>query len=110
MTMMPFATHHAMNEFPTNERAVVYVANADSRDISVRDLNTRDGHSTPIETVAVPGRVMPLAVRPDRAYLYAALRSEPYAVSSFAIAPDSGRLTPAQTAPLANNICYLATD
>ena len=42
--------------------AVVYVSNADSRDISVLELDTRDGHSTPVETVAVAGRVMPLAV------------------------------------------------
>jgi 6-phosphogluconolactonase len=90
-------------------RAIVYVANAGSGDISVLALDG-DGGLTHIETVPAGERVMPLAVSPDRRFLYAALRSEPYSVRVFAIAPEDGRLTLVGSAPLADNMAYLATD
>jgi 6-phosphogluconolactonase len=53
---------------------------------------------------------MPIAISPDRRFLYAALRSEPYPVSSFAIDPTSGRLTHLAHAPLADSMAYIVTD
>jgi 6-phosphogluconolactonase len=89
-------------------RAIVYVSNADSREIYVMEL--RRGKVKLIEKVPVSGSVMPLAVSPDRKFLYAALRSEPYSVASFAIDRESGQLTPIKTTPLADNMAYIATD
>ncbi|MEV5833383.1 lactonase family protein [Nocardia sp. NPDC052112] len=86
----------------------VYVSNADSREISVLRLD--DGALTPIESQPVGGAVMPLAMRPDHRYLYASLRSAPFAVAVFAMDPATGRLTPLSTAPLPDNMAYLATD
>jgi 6-phosphogluconolactonase len=94
----------------TNARTMVYISNADSREISVLELNEKDGSSNMIETVAVAGNVMPLAIDPARKYLYASLRSEPYSVSGWAINPDSGTLRLMQTVPLADNMTYLSTD
>ena len=91
-------------------RTMIYIANADSREIYVLALNERDGTTTVVEKVAVTGAVMPLAVSPDRKYLYASLRSEPYSASSFAIDPDDGKLTLLKTVPLADNMAYLSTD
>jgi 6-phosphogluconolactonase len=54
--------------------------------------------------------VMPMAMSPDHRYLYASLRSEPFAVAVFAIDPATGRLTPLSTAPLPDNMAYLTTD
>jgi 6-phosphogluconolactonase len=94
----------------TNVRTMVYISNADSREISVLELNEKDGSSNMIETVAVVGSVMPLAIDPACKYLYAALRSEPYSVSGWSINPDSGKLRLMQTVPLADNMTYLSTD
>ncbi|MGY4098947.1 lactonase family protein [Nocardia sp. R16R-3T] len=87
----------------------VYVSNADSRDISVLRLDD-DGALTLVESRPVDGAVMPLAMSPDHRYLYASLRSAPFAVAVFAIDPATGRLTPLSTAPLPDNMAYLATD
>jgi 6-phosphogluconolactonase len=76
-----------INASAANARTVVYISNSDSHEIYVLELNEKDGSSTVVETVAVTGSVMPLAISPDRKYLYASLRSEPYSVSSFAIQP-----------------------
>ena len=42
--------------------------------------------------------------------MYAALRSEPYTVASFAIDPATGRLTHLANAPLAASMAYIVTD
>ena len=88
----------------------VYVSNADSREISVLSLDLASGELSPVQTVAVTGTVMPLAVSPDRKYLYAALRSEPYTVASFRIDPASGKLAPIGTSPLPDSMASIATD
>ena len=89
---------------------MVYIANADSREIYVLELDEKNGDLKIVEKVAVTGSVMPLAISPDRKYLYASLRSEPYSVSSFAIDPATGKLTLLRTTPLADNMAYISTD
>jgi 6-phosphogluconolactonase len=91
-------------------QTIVYVANADSHDISILILGEETSFLAPLETAPAGGRVMPLAISPDQRYLYAGLRSEPYTVVTFSIAPESGRLQPLGAAPLADNFCYLSTD
>jgi len=88
---------------------VVYVSNADSGDISLLSM-AADGTLSPVATVAVGGTVMPLAVSPCRHFLYAARRSEPMAVVSFALDPTSGALTRLGEAPLPASMAYIATD
>src|SRR4051812_42686543 len=63
----------------------VYVSNADSREISVLRLDAPTNDLLLVQTVPVTGQVMPLAVSPDKKFLYAALRSQPYSVASFRI-------------------------
>lgn len=95
---------------------VVYVSCAGSKAVRILAMDRTTGALAPIETAAVPGTdqpspsSMPLAVSHDRRFLYAALRSEPYCVSSFAIAPATGRLTHLSTAPLVDSMCYLVAD
>ena len=95
---------------PANATTIVYVANADSREISILGMNRETGALTAVDTVAVPGAVMPLAVSPDRRFLYAALRSEPFSYMSFAIDRATGRLAPLATAPSPDSMAYIATD
>lgn len=93
-----------------NAKTMVYVANADSQEIYVMDLDGRNGALTLVEKVPTGGTVMPLAISPNHRFLYASLRSAPFSVTSFSIAPDTGKLVPLATVPLADNMANLATD
>ena len=88
----------------------VYVSNADSQDVSVFELDRTAGALKPVETTALGGAAMPMAVSPDRKVLYVALRSQPFRVASLAIDPASGRLRKLGEAPLADSMAHIATD
>ena len=88
----------------------VYVSNADSQEISVLELDRSQGTLKPVESVNVGGQVMPMAVSPDKRFLYAALRSQPFRVASFAIDGASGRLKKLGEAPLADSMANIDTD
>jgi 6-phosphogluconolactonase len=93
----------------------VYVGNAESNVISVLRLDRQSGDLTAIETVPIPGVAgpgmsTPMAVRPDRRVLFVGIRSEPYAVASFAIDAASGRLAHLGNGPLADSMAYIVTD
>ena len=88
----------------------VYVSNADSQDISVLQMDRTNGALTAIETVNVGGTVMPMAVSPDKRVLYAALRSQPFRVASFAIDPASGKLKKLGEAALADSMANIDVD
>jgi 6-phosphogluconolactonase len=87
-----------------------YVSNADSQDISVFSLDKTNGSLAAVQTVAVGGTVMPMALSPDHLRLYAGLRSKPYSVVSFAVNPLDGKLLELGRAPLAESMAYVSTD
>jgi len=95
---------------------VVYVSNAASKEIYILAMNRESGELTLIDKVPVPGTdkpspsSMPMAVTPDRRFLYAALRSDTFPVSIFALDRASGRLTHLATTPLADSMAYIVTD
>src|ERR1700737_3476634 len=95
---------------------VVYVSNAASKEIYILAMNRESGDLTVIDKVAVPGTdkpspsSMPMAVTPDRRFLYAALRSDTFPVSTFALNRATGRLTHLGTTPLADSMAYIVTD
>lgn len=94
----------------------VYVSNAESKDIHVFDMDRDSGKLTLLDRVAVPGTdlpsptSLPMAVSPDRRFLYAALRSPDYPVSTFAIDPETGHLTHLGSTPLVAAMAYITTD
>ena len=88
----------------------VYVSNADSHDISVLRFDVASGALTLQQTLPLGGQVMPLAVSPDRRFLYAARRSVPWTVDTLAIDAASGHLTRIGQADLPQSMAYLATD
>jgi 6-phosphogluconolactonase len=93
----------------------VYVGNAESSDISVLRLDQQNGDLTlvervPIPGVIVPGNSTPMAVSPDRRFLYVGTRGEPKIVACFSINPASGTLTHVGNGPLADSMAYLSTD
>ncbi|KAF1021413.1 MAG: 6-phosphogluconolactonase [Paracidovorax wautersii] len=88
----------------------VYVSNADSQEIRVLRLDESSGRVEPVAQVQTGGMVMPLAISPDRRFLYAGIRSQPYAVQTYAIDTASGRLELLATAPLPDSMAYVSTD
>lgn len=88
----------------------VYVSQSGSRQISVLRLAPDTGALTPVQDMPVNGKVMPMAVSPDRRFLYAALRSKPWAVANFAIDAQSGRLTHLGDTPVADSMVNICTD
>ncbi len=88
----------------------VYVANADSQDVSVFELDRSAATLRPVQTVPVGGQAMPMALSPDQRVLYVALRSQPFRVLSLAIDPASGKLRKIGEAPLADSMANIDTD
>jgi len=93
----------------------VYVGNADSNDIYVFELSRQTGELKLIETVQIPGVVKsgmstPIAVSPDRRFLFVATRGEPQAVTTFSIDAKTGKLKFIGSGPLADSMPYISTD
>jgi 6-phosphogluconolactonase len=93
----------------------VYVGNAENNDIHVLELAQQTGELTLVDKVAVPGVTrsggsIPLAVSPDKRFLYAAIRGEPLVAAGFAIDPASGKLEHVANGPLVDSMAYIVTD
>jgi 6-phosphogluconolactonase len=99
-----------------NPETIVYVSNAGDPSVSVMAMNRASGALDLIEKTAIPGidkpspTSMPMALSPDRRFLHAALRSEPFTVASFAIDKASGKLTHLGNAPLDASMAYATVD
>jgi 6-phosphogluconolactonase len=95
---------------------VIYVSNAGSKEIFVLAMNRATGALELIEKTPVPGTdkpspaSLPMATSPDKHFLYAQLRSEPYPVSTFEIDRTTGRLTHLAATPLVDQMAYINTD
>jgi len=87
----------------------VYVSSAEAGEIGSYTM-LADGALAPGTKVKVGEMGMPMAVSPDRQYLYAAGRTRPYAVHAYAIDPGSGALAPLASAPLAESCPYISLD
>jgi 6-phosphogluconolactonase len=87
----------------------VYVSNAEDGDIGVyRMLDS--GELQPGARAKAASVVMPMAVSPDRRFLYAASRSKPFSVHAYSINPGTGALTHLSTSPLAESFPYISLD
>jgi 6-phosphogluconolactonase len=87
----------------------VYVSNAQDGDISTYSM-TPDGALQAGARAKAASVVMPMAVSPDRRFLYAASRSKPFSVHAYAIDPATGALKHLATSPLAESFPYIALD
>lgn len=90
--------------------SVVYVSNAESKSISVAHLDHASGDLKVQQTVDVGGTVMPMAISPDRHFLFAALRSKPYTLATYAIDAKTGLLQAVGQTPLPESMANIATD
>lgn len=87
----------------------VYVSNAEDGDISTYRL-LESGALEAGPRVKAAAVVMPMAVSPDKRFLYAAARSKPYTVYVYSIDAKTGALVPLSTAPLAESFPYISLD
>ena len=94
---------------PARAATFVYVSNAEDGDIGTYTLQA-DGALTAGPRVPAAKIVMPMAVSPDKRFLYAGVRSRPYAVHAYAIDAATGALRPLGTAPLAESFPYISLD
>jgi 6-phosphogluconolactonase len=100
---------------PVRAATFVYVGNAESNEVYVLRLDRTSGDLTLVEKVAIPGITKagistPMAVSPDRRFLYVGTRGEPKIAAGFAIDPTRGTLKHVASGPLADSMAYIATD
>src|SRR3989475_9616808 len=100
---------------PARAATFVYVGNAESNEIYVLQLDGPSGdlpvvEKVPIPGVEKPGNSTPMAVSPDRRFLYVGTRGEPKVAAGFAIDPSSGKLKHVASGPLADSLAYIAID
>ena len=93
----------------------VYVGCTDSNEIHVLQLDPQNGDLTPVEKVTIPGIAKtagstPMAISPDKKFLFAATRGEPMVAASFRIDPATGKLSHIANGPLDGSMAYIATD
>ena len=94
---------------PAGARTFVYVSNAEDADIGTYTLHA-DGALTAGPRVPAGKVVMPMAVSPDKRFLYAGVRSRPYSVHAYAIDAATGALKPLGPSPLAESFPYISLD
>src|SRR6266508_3249426 len=87
----------------------VYVSNAEDGNIGMYTLQP-DGTLQPGPRVDAGKPVMPMSVSPDKRFLYAAVRSKPFTVVTYAVDPKTGALKQLTTAPLAESFPYIYLD
>lgn len=100
---------------PADAATYVYVGCTDSNEIAVLAMNPQTGELTPVERVTIPGITKaagstPMAISPDRKFLFAATRGEPTVAASFRIDPATGKLAHIANGPLDGSMAYIATD
>ena len=88
---------------------MVYVSNAEDGTIGVYRLEP-DGTLTPGPRVEAAKLVMPMTVDLQKLFLFAAVRSKPYTVITYAIERPTGALKQLSTAPLAESFPYITID
>lgn len=94
---------------PALAATFVYVSNAEDGDIGTYRL-LDSGELQPGARAKAASIVMPMAVSPDRRFLYAASRSKPFSVHAYSINPGTGALTNLSTSPLAESFPYISLD
>ena len=100
---------------PAKADTLVYVGCTDSNEIHVLRLDPKSGDLSAVEKVTIPGITKtagstPMAISPDKKFLFAATRGEPMVAATFRIDPATGKLSHVANGPLDGSMAYIATD
>ncbi|SEK83818.1 6-phosphogluconolactonase [Roseateles sp. YR242] len=95
---------------PVSAKTFVYVANAEDGDIDAYVMDVQTGALAPVGKAVAGKQVMPMALSPDKRHLYAVVRSKPWAVLSYKIDAQTGKLEQQARAPLPESMAYVSTD
>jgi 6-phosphogluconolactonase len=87
----------------------VYVSNAGDGDIGMYTMES-DGMLKPGARVKAGKLVRPMSVSPDKRFLFAAVRTKPYMVITYAIDRKTGALKQRSKGPLAESFPYIYVD
>jgi 6-phosphogluconolactonase len=90
-------------------KTFVYVSAATDGKVDAYSMDEATGALTPLANVEAGKSVMPMAVSPDKAHLYAVVRSQPYRVLTYAI-DQSGALTEVAVAALPDSMPYVLAE
>jgi 6-phosphogluconolactonase len=88
----------------------VYVSDADDATIDAYVMDAKTGALSSVGKVDAGKTVMPMAVAPNKKFLYAVVRSQPFRVITYAIDGKTGALAQKATAPLPDSMPYVSTD
>lgn len=88
----------------------VYVSAAEDGNIARYALNERTGVLKHLGDTPAGGKVMPMAISPDKKTLYAAVRSQPMRLASWSVNGKSGALTPSSACVAAASYPYISLD
>lgn len=94
---------------PALAATFAYVSNADDGNIGAYRMQS-DGKLEPLGRVEAAQLVMPMAVSPDKRFLYAASRSKPYSLHTYSINATTGALTRVAISPAAESFPYISLD
>jgi len=93
----------------THAATYVYVSNAEDGTIGMYTMEN-DGMLKPGAAIEAGKLVMPMNVSPDKRFLFAAVRSQPFSAVSYTIDRATGALKLVAKAPLAESLPYISTD
>jgi 6-phosphogluconolactonase len=88
----------------------VYVSDAEDATIDAYVMDAKTGALSSIGKAEAGKTVMPMAVAPNKKFLYAVVRSQPMRVLTYAIDGKTGALTQRAMAPLPDSMAYVSTD
>jgi 6-phosphogluconolactonase len=88
----------------------VYVSEAEDAAIAAFAMDSKTGALTRVGKVEAGKTVMPMAVAPNKKYLYAVVRSQPTRVLTYEIDGKTGALALKATAPLPDSMPYVSID
>jgi 6-phosphogluconolactonase len=105
----------AMTGTAASAGTYVYVGSPGTNEVVVLSLDPKNGDLTVIEKVTAPGLAktggsLPLAVSPNKKFLYAHFRGDVLAVATFAIDPKSGKLKHLGSGLLTDPMPFITTD
>lgn len=95
---------------PAFAKTFVYVSNSQDGNIDAYTLDKSSGALTPIGKAEAGKLVMPMAVSPNKKFLYAVMRADPFRVATYAIDQETGALMQKATAPLPDSMPYVSVD